>query len=194
MLQRFKKILTDYKETFTVLVGELVVSLLVAAVYLLIGEFDYTVPLGLLLGSGVTVLNIFALSIAVNRRINKFLELRGTREMSEEEADAFAAEHAAKIQLAARASYIVRIVSMVGALALAFVLSESFDVIATVIPLLAYRPIIYAAEFLKLKFANKNIQYTDISDEISDAPTDGGSYFEPLTEKGEDVSDKEEEV
>ena len=91
-MQRFKKILTDYKETFTVLVGELVVSLLVAAVYLLIGEFDYTVPLGLLLGSGVTVLNIFALSIAVNRRINKFLELRGTREMSEEEADAFAAE------------------------------------------------------------------------------------------------------
>ena len=161
-MQGIKKILTNYKETFVVLLGEIILSAATVLVYLLLGYFDYTVLTGLLLGSAVTVFNMFALSFAVNRQINKFLRLRGSREMTDEEAEAFAAEHAASIQLAARGSYILRIATMVAALVLALVLSESFDVIATVIPLLAYRPIIYAAELIKLKLAKRSFKYDDL--------------------------------
>ena len=59
----------------------------------LLGRFELQVILGTLLGSTVTVANFAVLAFSVNRAVDKYIELRGSREMSEEEAEAFAKEH-----------------------------------------------------------------------------------------------------
>ena len=128
--------------------GELAVSVIIAAVYLLIGKFSYQVVTGALLGSAVTVFNFVFLSVSVNRAIDKVMAEKGDREMNEEEAQAFAAVHQGAIQRAAQGSYLVRQVLMLGALVLAF-LSGWFDVIATLVPLLLFRPLISVHGLLK---------------------------------------------
>ena len=128
--------------------GELAVSVIIAAVYLLIGKFSYQVVTGALLGAAVTVFNFVFLSVSVNRAIDKVMAEKGDREMNEEEAQAFAAAHQGAIQRAAQGSYLVRQVLMLGALVLAF-LSGWFDVIATLVPLLLFRPLISVHGLLK---------------------------------------------
>ena len=103
--------------------------------------FTYRVATGTLLGAAVTVVNFLFLTLSVNKQINKFVELRGTKEMDEEESERFAAEHAAGIQNFIKLSFIIRSLSVVAVLALAF-LTDAFEPLATVIPLLAYRPAI----------------------------------------------------
>ena len=159
---KIKKLLVDYKETVTVAIGEVIVSAVMFGIYLLIGAFDMTVVYGAILGSAVTVLNIFALSFLINRALARYLRLRGEGEMSEEEAAAFAAEHARSVQLAAKGSYIVRTLMMLGSLVLAFLLSDLFDVIATLVPLIAYRPIIFVFEIIKMKLAARKLKGVDL--------------------------------
>ena len=130
--------------------GELVVSSCVVAVFALLGFFSYKVVTGVLLGSLVAILNFVFLTVSMNRAIDRFMELRGEREMDEEEADAFAAKYNAEINNASNMSYIIRTFTMLGALVAAF-LSKQFDVIATVIPLLAFHPILIVAETLRRK-------------------------------------------
>lgn len=144
------------RETLILLFGEIIVSLLIVGVYLLVDlfteyQFSYTVVTGCLLGSTVTVLNFFFLSVSVNRAIDKFLLERGNREMDDEEAERFANEHSMKIQNSVKTSFIVRTVSMLATLVLAFIL-EWFDPLATAIPLLMFRPIITAGEAIRRKF------------------------------------------
>lgn len=186
-MRGFKKFLADYREALVVLVGEIAVSLIMFGIYLAIGAFDMSVVYGALLGSAVTVLNLFALSFLINRALKKYMELRGDKEMSEEEAAAFSAEHGRSVQLAARGSYIVRTVMMVGSLALAFILSDLFDVVATLIPLIAYRPIIFVSEIIRMRAMAKGLKrfnfdgdgeievddFTDLSDaDGCDCPDD----------------------
>lgn len=102
-------------------------------------EFTYRVITGALLGCAVTVLNFLFLTLSVNKQINSFVELRGSREMEDEEAEKFASEHAGAIQNAIKISFIIRTVSILATLVLAF-LTDAFEPIATVIPLLTYRP------------------------------------------------------
>lgn len=132
----------------TIALGELLVSLLIVGVYLLIDKFSYKVVTGVLLGSLVTIINFLILSISVNRAIDKYIEKRGEGEMNEEEAKKFAEENAAAVQFAATGSYVARTLIMLGALVVAFVVGH-FDVLATLIPLIAYRPIIYVSELLR---------------------------------------------
>ena len=144
------------RETLILLFGEIIVSLIVVGVYMLVDllteyTFSYTVVTGVLLGTSVTVLNFFFLSLSVNRAIDRFLLERGEREMDEEEADRFANEHSMQIQNSVKTSFIVRTVSMLAALVLAFIL-EWFDPLATAIPLLMFRPIITAGEAIRKKF------------------------------------------
>ena len=138
------------RDILTLTLGELVVSAGTAAVFALCGFFYYKVITGVLLGSLVAILNFVFLTVSVNRAVDRFMELRGDKEMDEEEADAFAAKHAAEIQNASKLSYVIRTFTMLGALVLAFI-SKQFDVIATVIPLLAFQPILIAAETLRKK-------------------------------------------
>ena len=149
-----KNKLSAYIDTVWLAIGETVVAALISAVYLLIGKFDYTVITGATLGGAVTVLNFLILSVGVNRAINKFVEERGDKEMDEEEADKYAKEHGMAVQNAMMKSYMLRMLLMIGSLVLAGI-SGWFDIIATVIPLLMYRPVLYVTEFIKTKLNTK---------------------------------------
>lgn len=163
------------REIALLAVGEALVGAIITAVYFLIGKFNYTVPLGSLLGGAVTVFNFVFLSIAVNRAIDDAMkvyearqaELSKIKETSEtpaaaeggssededpydDEAAKFARENAAKITNAVKLSYIVRTASVIVTLVLAFI-TKQFNVLATVIPLLCLRPILTISELLKKK-------------------------------------------
>ena len=136
-------------------IGEVIVSTLVCLVYLLLGRLELQVVLGTLLGSVVTVANFAVLTFSVNRAVDRYLELRGSREMSEEEAEAFAKEHTMAVQNAATKSLMLRTASMLAALVAAFLLTDLFSVPATAIPLLMFRPILYVLELIKSKGEKK---------------------------------------
>ena len=137
-----------------ILAGELVVALITSGVYMLVeiiarnDAFTYRVITGLLLGTAVVVANYAFLTVTVNRAINKVMDMRPDGEMSEDEVMEFAEKHQNTIKNAAALSYIVRTLSMLAAFIIVFVfLSEYFAVVATVVPLLAFRPIIMVSEF-----------------------------------------------
>ena len=164
------------REITLLAVGEALVGAIITAVFLLIGKFNYTVPLGALLGGVVTVFNFVFLSIAVNRAIDDAMKVYEARQAekskAEENADTptdstvteadtgeepyddeaaqFARENAAKITNAVKLSYIVRTVSVIVTLVLAFI-TKQFNVLATVIPLLCLRPILTLSELLRKK-------------------------------------------
>ena len=141
-------------EILLLAVGELIVSLIVTGVYLLLDRFSYAVISGCLLGSAVTVFNFVFLSISVNRAIDKALAGRKEGEMTEEEAQAFAAENQAAVQRAAQGSYLLRQILMLGVLVCAFLLDGWFDVIATLVPLLMFRPLLTVCGLMKSKKQN----------------------------------------
>ena len=145
-----KKTKLPYYEIFSLAIGEVILSLIICLVYFAIGKFNYTVITGVALGSLVTVLNFLYLVITTTRAIDAFLALKGDREMTEEESQAFALEHQASIQNKMKISYIIRTFTMLIALVVAFVI-EYFAVIATLIPLLAFRPITIIASLIKRK-------------------------------------------
>ena len=137
--------------------GELIVGALTVLGYFIVSlifegvVFDYRVITGAVLGAAVIILNFLFLSISVNRAVDEFLTLRSTREMTEEEAEAFAAEHSMKIQNTIKTSFIIRTVTMLVALVVAFIV-DVFNPIATAIPLLAFRPVLTVASTLARKF------------------------------------------
>jgi hypothetical protein len=146
-----KSKLSVYIDSVWLAIGELIVAALISAVYLLIGKFDYTVVTGALLGGAVTVTNFLILSVGINRAISRYIDARGEKEMDDEEAEKYAQENGASVQAAMMKSYLFRMFLMIGSLVLAF-LSGWFAVIATLIPLLMYRPILFSVEFIKTKF------------------------------------------
>ena len=145
-----KKTKLPYYEMLALLVGEILVSAVICAVYLVIKKFDYTVITGVSLGTAVAVLNFVYLSIAATKAVDEFLRLRGEKEMTEEEAAQFTAEHQAKIQNTLKISYLVRTFTMLATLVIAFLIKH-FAVVATVIPLLLYKPINMVAALVKRK-------------------------------------------
>jgi sensor histidine kinase YesM len=145
-----KSKLSTYIDTVWLALGEVIVAALVAVGFLIFKRFDYTVVTGALLGGAVTVINFLILSVAIMRAVNGYIADRGDKEMDEEEAEKYAKEHGMAVQNAMTKSYILRMLLMVGALVLAG-LSGWFNIVATVIPLLMYRPILYVTEFIKSK-------------------------------------------
>ena len=146
--------LSVYIDSLWLAIGELIVALGVTGVYLILGKFSYQVATGAAIGGAVTVLNFLILSISINRAINKFIDGRGTEEMDEEAAQAYADKCGTSVQNAMTRSYVIRLGLMIGILVLAMI-SGWFSPLATVIPLLMYRPILYAVEFIKAKFRVK---------------------------------------
>ena len=112
--------------------------------------FDYTVVTGALLGGVTVIVNFLILSFSVSRAVNSFIDERGDSELSEEEAEAFAAQHKSKVQMAITRSYIIRTALTFGILVLAFILAW-FNPIATAIPLFSYKPVLYLIQFIKSK-------------------------------------------
>ena len=145
------------KEVMWLVLGEALVSLITVLAFLIIqlifpdkSIFDYTVVTGAILGCAVVIVNFFILTLAVNRAINDFMRDRGNKALTDEEAEAFANEHRSRVQLAVTRSYIIRTVVMIATLVVAFIL-EWFSPIATVVPLLMYKPIIYITQMIKAK-------------------------------------------
>ena len=132
------------------IIGELALSAAVVAVFTILGEFSYKVASGVLLGSTAAIANFIFLSVTVNRAVDKFMALRGDAEMSDEEADAFAAKNMGEIQNAQKLSFLLRTLTLLGSLVLAFI-SNQFNVIATVIPLLAFQPILIISQQIGVK-------------------------------------------
>ena len=146
-----KKQTLPVRELLAIVIGELITSLIVSGVFLIIKKFDYSVILGLVLGSAVTFINFLVLAIMTNKVTDKFLAERGDGEMDEEEATALAMKYQGQIQNQMKLSFIIRILVMIATFVLAFLLTDVFNVIATMIPLLMTRPIITVSEFFKKK-------------------------------------------
>ena len=81
------------------------------------------------------------------------MALRPEGEMSDEQIMEFAANNQGTIKNAAAFSYIFRTLTMLLTFILAFtILRRWFAVLATVIPLLAFRPIIMVGEFFRKRW------------------------------------------
>ena len=143
-------------EILIILVGELIVGAVTIGVYSLVeliaknDAFTYRVITGLALGTAVVIANYLVLTIAVNRAINSVMAKRPEGEMTEEEIFEFAEKNQGTIKNAAAFSYIVRTLTMLATFILVFIfLKKWFAVVATVVPLLAFRPIIMVGEFFR---------------------------------------------
>lgn len=152
-------IIMDKKQTnrqvLALLLGEIVVAVLTsvgAFVISLFTEyvFDLSVITGSVLGALVVVINFAFLTISVNRAVDSYLEARGSSEMTEEEAERFTNENSMVIQNKIKISFIIRTVTMLAALVLAFI-TGWFNPLSTAIPMLMFRPLIYICETLKGK-------------------------------------------
>lgn len=104
-------------------------------------EFTYQVITGALLGAVVILFNFIFLSMSVNKAVDEYMALRGEREMTDEEAEAFAEKHSMLIQNAVKKSFIVRVISIAATLVVAFIL-DWFHPLATIVPIIAYHPIL----------------------------------------------------
>lgn len=150
-----KNILSKYIDTVWLALGEVAVGILVTVGFIIAKALGQDVAVykaitGALLGGAVTVINFLILSVAVNHAVNGYVAEIGDREMDEEEAEKYAKEHGMAVQNAMTKSYLLRMGLMIGSLVLAM-LSGWFSPLATVIPLLMYRPVLYAVEFIKTK-------------------------------------------
>ncbi len=190
-------------EFLTLIGGEALVCLLTVGLFLLLGlltdipffEFSYTVITGALLGAVIVLANYLFLNISVNRAINNFMALRGDREMDEEEAAKFAAENSAPIQNAIKLSFIVRTVSMLLTLVIAFIL-DVFNPLATVIPILALRPLLTLGALVSQRLAPQegfatakkleDPEFTDLSSASAD-PSEASEETNTEKKESEDI-------
>lgn len=149
-------------EIAAMIIGEIITSALIILVFMIVnfikGEplIHYSVPVGALLGSAITVVNFLLLSVMTTRTINKALASRRDGEMTDEEAETFAKEHQAKVQFAMTVSYVIRIATMVVALIVAFIFKEIFNPIATIVPIFMMRPILTVTQLILNKKEGKN--------------------------------------
>ena len=89
-----KKDLSYLKGVFALALGEAIVASLTVLGFFLCNiafdtGFSYRVFTGAALGAAVTVGNYLALIISVNTQVEKYLALRGSQEMTDEEAEKF---------------------------------------------------------------------------------------------------------
>ena len=146
---------TSTKEILSLTFLEIAVAALTVIIYAVldilgVASFSWQVISGALLGVAVIVLNYLFLTLSLNRAIENYLSLRGDKEMDEGEAAKFAAENSMPIQNAIKTSFIIRTVTMLAALLIAFI-TGWFNPIATVVPLLAFRPLLHIMEIIKGK-------------------------------------------
>ena len=171
--------LVSLKETLILAAGEIICSAIVCAVFLLIERYDFTVLLGTAIGSVAIILNFLFMSIAVNRAIDQAFALRDNyvdepepeapanegceaaeteseQEASTEKLDAamrFANEQAVRVNRISKVSYIARTATLLVLLVVALI-TKWFNPIATVIPMLAFRPIIMLEGLIRHKIGS----------------------------------------
>ena len=138
-----------FRETARLAIGELIVSALVIAVYVLVQKtVRWQVPVSALIGSAVMVANFFFLAKSTDALFMQAMEARGNKEMTEEEIAKFTAEYQLKMATKTQLSFIIRMISMAATIALTFIFLEG---IAATVPLLMQRPLLYVNEFFRKK-------------------------------------------
>jgi len=142
-------------ETLIVTGGELIAAAITCFIIIAIRgwEVHYSIFTGSALGIAVMIANFIFLIISTNTALDRAMAERENREYTEEEAEEFAKKHKAKIALVSRVSYILRTATMIGALVVAFLIKDGmgenvFNVIATLVPLIAFYPIIFVAQII----------------------------------------------
>lgn len=143
------------RDLIPTVIGEVIVVALVclgfAAVHFLgLYPFSFQVVLGALLGALVIIANHALLIFSVDREIKKFIAGRPEGEMSDEDVELYAKKKTVSIQNAIKISSMIRTVSILAMLVIAFV-TGWFNPIATAIPMFAFRFIITVAELIKSK-------------------------------------------
>lgn len=134
----------------TLLLGEVAVAALTMAVYLLIGKFGWGVVCGSLLGTAVALANFLWMAASVDRLTKQILDARGKEDWSEEQQETFIQEHKSTATQKIRLSFLVRNIVMIALLIVALT-SRWFDPVATLIPLLMFRPLIALAGWVQRK-------------------------------------------
>ena len=119
------------KETAVVAIGQTVCVAVMLGVYALLGKFAQPVWLGGIAGGVLSILNFFFMAISAMKAADKAVE-----------------ENVKGGQLMMRISYIVRL-AVLFVIMFALVKSGFCDVLATVLPLLFVRPVLYVAEFFR---------------------------------------------
>ena len=61
---------TVQKETVCVVIGELIMTALMIAVYLIIGKFELDVLISAFIGASISILNFFVLGLTVQKAVN----------------------------------------------------------------------------------------------------------------------------
>lgn len=142
-------------ETLAISIGEIVCAAITCLVFLIVGkgEIHYSVILGSVLGVVIMIANFLLLTVSTNFALDRAMAERENREYTEEEAAEFAKRHQTKIALISRISFIVRCATMIGALALAFLVKDGagdnvFNLIATLVPLLTFYPLIFVTQII----------------------------------------------
>lgn len=121
-----------FRETGIIAAGEVILSAVMVAVFAALGYFKMNVLWGAVAGALVTTVNYFSLALVVCLASDRATEGDVTQ-----------------AQKMIRLSATTRLFFTGGLLAVAILLG--CNVIATVVPLLFLRPIMYVAEFLKEK-------------------------------------------
>ncbi len=192
-----KTLTKSIKETTPLFIGELAVAALTALGFAIASIFTevniFSAIAGAALGAVVSVLNYLFLSVSVNRSVDSYLQLRGTKEMSDEEAEKFTNEHSMKIQNAVKTSFLIRTASILAVLVLAFI-TGWFSPIATAIPLLSYRPILTVSEMIISRISKKSNTTAGAQSEISAADAPIIYSNSDFTESKSEKNKKDEEV
>ncbi len=187
-----KKTEFPLRETLLLLLGEAAVSLLTCGVFLLIKKFDYTVVTGTALGSVIAIMNFIILAVSLNSVFNKARAERGDKELSDEEVEAFTEKFTAEYNARVKISYIIRTLAMLGVLILAFIL-DVFNVLATVIPLLMFRPIFFVISLINKSEEKLEAVITDVeSEEFKSADENEDNKEDNKEEENTEYSKKED--
>jgi hypothetical protein len=116
------------RETTRLAVGLLIVDAVACLVFLLLKKLDYTVPLGLLLGTAVELLNFWLLGRTVRHAMNK----------------------SSGQKTAVQGSYALRML-MIGAAVALGALAPCFNVFAVIVPIVAATPVILILQTIEKK-------------------------------------------
>lgn len=134
------------QETKKIAVGVIILSLLMVAVFLIIGKFDYTVLLGALIGSGAAVGNFFLMALSVQKAADTMPPLPPKEEKegeddTGEDKEPPLSEEAKNAKKRMQFSYTMRML-MLAAIAVAAVLLPFVNSWAALIPMLFPRIVI----------------------------------------------------
>ena len=124
---------TAFQETRTILLGQILCTAAMIAVFAVLGYYQFSVLLGGIAGALIATANYFFMSFFANRA-----------------ADKAEAQDVAGGQKLMKSSYPIRLLVLAGLLILC-AKSGVFDVIALVLPLLFVRPVLTIAEFFRKK-------------------------------------------